>query len=74
MSQAPSSFSRSPEDTPALLVGVTGYMDLRPEDVDRLKEDVRQVFRFLRYGPKHEDPTFPCSAGSPPCRTVGITG
>jgi hypothetical protein len=57
MSQAQSSFRRSPDDTPALLVGVAGYMDLREEEVEPLKARVRQVFRFLRYGPDHEHPS-----------------
>ncbi|MCO6455862.1 MAG: hypothetical protein J5I93_11245 [Pirellulaceae bacterium] len=33
---------------PAYLVGVTGHMDLRHEEVEPLKERVRLVFRFLK--------------------------
>lgn len=35
------------ENSP-FLIGVTGHMDLRPEEVDPLKERVRALFRFLR--------------------------
>ena len=36
--------------SPAFLIGVTGHMDLRPDEVDRLKAQVRLLFRFLKHG------------------------
>ncbi|HWB14502.1 MAG TPA: hypothetical protein VG826_35080 [Pirellulales bacterium] len=61
MNHAPRRSSRSPDETPAFLVGITGYMDLREEDADRAQTLIRRLFRFLRHGPRFRDP----DAGQP---------
>jgi len=57
MSERPTDrvFEQEPLDplsaaTPAFIVGVTGHMDLRRDEEERLREEVRRLFRFLKKG------------------------
>src|SRR5437867_9892222 len=43
----------------AFLIGITGHMDLRDEEVPRLKRQLRLLFRFLKQGPDQTDPDHP---------------
>ena len=44
-------------DTPAFLVGVTGYMALEKdqEKIDAIKTQLKLLLRFLRHGPNHKE-------------------